>query len=230
MLKRFFRDLGILAAFCMLFWGFVSGINLLGKESGNVVESEVSAVRELADRSLARKDYQSAIEPLIEQTQQDEFNSHAWFRLGQCYWQLWKDAKQPYLATDAPPPSPEMLQQQTELAEKALKALHVAADYPRYRVSSLFMSAALNAQHNKFDKALSQLEATLEFKNEVRDYRFINSEYFNPIKYDPRFFEVKKAFERENRYYRARQYRREGDKLRSMIRDTRRRSRAKKPN
>ena len=76
---RLIRDLGILVLFCIGFFLVTRAINLLGEERQETVQVEFSEARRMADRQITRKDFQSAIGFLTKLTDEDEFNSHAWF-------------------------------------------------------------------------------------------------------------------------------------------------------
>ena len=175
---RLIRDLGILVLFCIGFFLVTRAINLLGEERQETVQVEFSEARRMADRQITRKDFQSAIGFLTKLTDEDEFNSHAWFRLGNCYTSLYERSKKPSLA-DPTPYSEESRSRQKQLAAQAIAAYMHIVDYPRYRIPAIQRAAAVHILEEDNDAALDVLEMITEFKSEVQNPYFLTRDPFS---------------------------------------------------
>ncbi len=191
--KRLIRDFGILGLFCVGFFLVTRAINLLGEENLEPVQVEFSETRRMADRQFTRKDYRSAIRFLSKLTNEDEFNSHAWYKLGDCYASLYDQSKRPSLA-DPTPYSEDNQKKQKELADKAIAAYSHVIDYPRYRSPAMIRIAAIHTLERNNDAALDILEQLLSFKSENQTPYFIQREPFLSLANEPRYIAIKKEF------------------------------------
>jgi tetratricopeptide (TPR) repeat protein len=204
--KRYFRDAGILALFCIGFFLITKSIDLLGEDKQEPVQVEFSEARRMADRNVNRRDFTAAVRFLTELTEEDEFNSHAWSRLGDCYANLYEQSKRPSLA-DPTPYSEDSRLKQKELADKAIAAYEHVIDFPRYRINAIQRIAVLHILEGNNDAALDILESAVEFKSEISNPHFIQREPFVVLAGDPRYEALKKVLppeqRRDNRYRRA---------------------------
>ena len=208
--KRLIRDIGILILFCAGFFLCTQAINLLGEENPEPVQVEFSEARRMADRHVIRKDYKAAIGFLTKLTEEDEFNSHAWFRLGICYSSLYALSKKPSIA-DPTPYSEESLAHQKELADNAVEALSHVVDYPRYRIAAIQRIASIHVQEGNNEAALDVLEKATEFETEIQNPYFIRREPFLALSDEPRYKKISDSLWRNApNYHRQRRSNRRG--------------------
>lgn len=204
--RRVIRDLGILSLFCIGFFLVTRVINLLGEEHVEPVQVEFSEARRMADREINSKNYNAAIRFLTQLTQEDEFNSHAWYRMGWCYLALYEQSKKPSLA-DPTPYSRESRLKQREFAEKSVAAFTHVIDYPRYRSTAMLQIAAFHVLEGQPDAAFDMLNRVVEFKAEIPNPDFILRDPFTALAGDPRYENIKTELLRNapknNRYRRG---------------------------
>ena len=208
--NRLIRDVGILILFCAGFFLCTQAINLLGEERVEPVQIEFSEARRMADRHVIRKDYKAAIGFLTKLTDEDEFNSHAWFRLGLCYSSLYSLSKKPSIA-DPAPYTEDSRAYQKELADNAVEALMHVIDYPRYRIPAMQRIASIHVQEGNNEAALDMLEKATEFETEIQNPHFIRRDPFLALADEPRYKKINAALWRNApNYHRQRRSNRRG--------------------
>jgi len=159
--KRFFRDTGILLAFCGAFYLLIVLVGRLDGDSGSD-SSEFSPVRKRADKYVAKKDWGSAIKEYEKLIEQDPYNGHAWYRLGSLLLRTRTDAmfelsslEEEGAGTRAANDASKRIENSSARAYEVLSEL---TRFARYRRDALIQLAILECDRGEHDAALDYLE------------------------------------------------------------------------
>ena len=163
--KRFRRDIGVLVCFCGVFYLLTLFVGRLDTTPGE--ETDFSSARKRADVSLQARDWPAASADYKVLAQQDPFNGPAWYRCANSY----SNQRNILLARlkdlrDSNGPEKEIAAVKEEIKTVSAQARGVylkAKEFARFRRSSLFMLAAIDAYEGRNDDALDFLE---EFVNQ----------------------------------------------------------------
>ena len=137
-IKKIVRDLLILVVFCGLFYGLTKGIDFVGENPVAQTEvSEFSPARIAADDAVSRGRWEDAIVELEKLIEDDPYNGHAWYTLGEQHASLVYHYRRNHRKAMNSGRSQERLDMYVELIEKhtapAIEAFERAMDFARFR-------------------------------------------------------------------------------------------------
>jgi tetratricopeptide (TPR) repeat protein len=162
--KRFFRDTGILLAFCGAFYVLILLVGGLDGETSSDA-NEFSPMRVSAEKFADKKDWGSAIKEFEKLTEADPQNGYAWKRLGLLILKTRRDALYEEGELDS-----NQLQSATateiskRIENNTLRAINVMDElskFARHRPYALLQLAVLETYRNNHDEALDHLEEFL---------------------------------------------------------------------
>ncbi|MDA8563390.1 tetratricopeptide repeat protein [Mariniblastus sp.] len=167
--KRWYRDLGGLAAFLLIFYATVVWTSGLGEDepSSDVNASQMTKARKYSDAAWRRRDYSDAMVHLQDQLDLDPHNSHARFRLARCYHQqLISVHAQMYGFRGNKISDPKQIKslelKLKELGDQAAQLYQRCTRSHRYRGESLRSLSVLSGLRKDRAGALSALERFLD--------------------------------------------------------------------
>ena len=171
-MRRFFRDAGILLAFCGAFYFLTIFVSRLDGDSGN--ETDFSRARKRADLHFQRKDWNSAAVEFRKLTTQDPYDGHAWFNYANCFLSLRDDAIRKLNGlTGETNPDPDEIEAAKEEVRynigQAYKALLKVREFARYRAMALLRLAAIATGRNDYSDAVDFLEVFIDEGNYTPD-------------------------------------------------------------
>ncbi len=161
-LKRFFRDTGILLAFCGAFYLLTVLVNRLEGDAESDA-SDYSPARKRANVLVINKDWPSARIEFQKLMEQDPLNGYAWDGYASCLWEIRRSAIQDWNELSRSKPlsaelSDERDQQIADLDNQTRQALLKVRKFARYRYSALLRLAALECDQGNYDDAMDFLE------------------------------------------------------------------------
>ena len=160
-MKRFFRDTGILLAFCGAFYVLILMVGGLDGDS-NTDASEFSPLRIRADRFEDKNDWGSAIIEFEKLTEVDPYNGYAWNRLGSLLLKTKRDAIGQWDELDSnqreSTAAIEISKRIEETTNRTAGVFDELSKFARYRPYALLQLAVLECDRNNHDEALDKLE------------------------------------------------------------------------
>lgn len=161
-MKRFFRDTGILLAFCGAFYLLTVLVSRLEGDSATDA-TDFSPVRKRANRLVNNKDWPAAKVEFKKLTEQDPLNGFAWDGYATCLWETRRVAINELhdLAKSNSTQSgyKNVLDQQiADLNDQTREVLLRVKKFARYRYSALLRLAALECDRGNYDEAMDFLE------------------------------------------------------------------------
>ena len=158
--RRFFRDIGILICFCGVFFlmtSFVGGLDGTAEEG-----SDFSSARKQADVSQQSRDWPTAASDYKTLAELDPFNGPAWYRCANSL----SNQRNVLLSRLKEDREKSALEKEIAVLQQEIKAISAEAreaylkskEFARFRRSSLFMLAAIDAYDGNNDDALDFLE------------------------------------------------------------------------
>ena len=160
-MKRFFRDTGILLAFCGAFYLLTVLVSRIEGES-TTDATDFSPVRKRANVLFYDKDWPAAQIEFKKLTEQDPFNGYAWDGYSRCLWEVRRAAIVDLVKlAGTNPPSSENIELDPKIAgltEQTTEVLLNVKKFARYRSSALLRLAALECDRGNYDEAMDFLE------------------------------------------------------------------------
>jgi tetratricopeptide (TPR) repeat protein len=161
-LRKFFRDIGILLAFCGAFYLLTVMVNRLEGDS-NTDATDFSPARKRANLLVNSKDWSAASIEFKKLTEQDPFNGYAWEGYSTSLWEIRRSSinelknltRSNALDTEK---ENELDRQIAELNDQIRQVLLQVKKFARYRYSALLRLAALECERGNYDEAMDFLE------------------------------------------------------------------------
>jgi tetratricopeptide (TPR) repeat protein len=167
-LNRFFRDAGVLLAFCGAFYFLTV---LVGRLDGDPTsdESDFSPARKRADVMVQRKDWKAASIEFKTLTEQDPFDGHAWYQYGSSFIHVRRAAMQQLVYLQQNEENENAIAQLKEEirinGDKAYEILLKTKEFARYRENSLLRLAVIETYRENNDQAMDFLEEYVDDGN-----------------------------------------------------------------
>lgn len=168
--KRWYRELGGLAAFLLIFFATVAWTNGLAedKESSDVNASQMTKARLYSESALRRGDFSDASVHLKDLLKADPHNSHARFQLAECYHQQFlrvyfrmHDFEGNRIESSDPAQSKALESKLAELADQQAVLYRRCTKSHRYREDSLRQLGVLAGLRKDEKETLAALERFL---------------------------------------------------------------------
>jgi len=168
--KRWYRELGGLAAFLLIFFATVVWTNGLSEdeESSDVNASQMTKARLYSEAALRRGDFSDASVHLKDLLKADPHNSHARFQLAECYHQQFLrvyfrlyDFEGNRIESSDPAQSKSLESKLAELADQATALYRRCTKSHRYRGDSLLHLGVLSGVREDRKETIAALERFL---------------------------------------------------------------------
>jgi hypothetical protein len=169
-IKRWYRELGGLAAFLLIFFATVAWTSGFGEDedSADVNVSQMTKARRYSDAAWRRRDYSDASVHLQDQLNADPYNSHARFRLARCYHEKFLnlhsqlyDNRRNELTTVGEKQFKSMESELEKLGDQAVQLYQRCTQSHRYRGDALLCLSVLSGLRKEREKALASLDRYL---------------------------------------------------------------------
>lgn len=168
--KRWYRELGGLAVFLLIFYATVVWTNGLtdDEESSDVNAAQMSKSRLYSEAALRRGDFSDASVHLKDLLESDPHNSHARYQLAECYHQQFvriylrlHDRGGNRITIDDPSQLESLELELKELADQATELYRRCTRSHRYRGDALLHMSVLSGLRKDREEALAPLERFL---------------------------------------------------------------------
>lgn len=166
--QRWYRELGGLAAFLLILYGAVAWTNrsIGDGESSDVNASQMTKARLYSDSAWRRGNFANATVHLNDLLVADPHNSHARFKLAECYYRQFTDVyfrlNDSRLDQIADPTRMESMESTLkELGDQAVELYRRCTKSHRYRGEALFHLAILSGMRKEREEALGALDRFL---------------------------------------------------------------------
>ncbi len=157
----------LLLVFCASFYGLIRAVDLFGNESSGQTEAtEYSPARLSVDEALSEERWADAVGPLGEMLEADPFDGTAWYRLGNCHYNLWRIYSYSWKALKDRGEDAERIEDFKQLANDhlylAIDPLERAVDFASKRNAARIRLAGVLANVGRKDEACRLIKARLD--------------------------------------------------------------------
>ena len=166
-MRRFFRDTGILLAFCGTFYLLTVLVSRMEGDSSSD-DSDFSLARKRANILVHKKDWPAAKVEFKKLTEQDPLNGYAWDSYATCIWEIRRTAMiavEANLVVSNPKAvekEQELQQQVADLDDQARVAYMRLKKFARYRRLALVRLAIVESDRGNYEEAMDFIEEFVE--------------------------------------------------------------------
>lgn len=176
--RRFFRDAGVLFAFCGAFYLLITFVNRLDGET-EIEGTDFSIAREQADQFSKQQKWDSAAEEYRLLTIQDPYNGYAWERYASSFYTMrftaLKELESLESSGESDKAKLDAVRQRIKLnGDQAYKIFSKVREFARFRGGALLRMAVIDTQRENETRALELLQ---EFVDNGHNTQFGLDEY-----------------------------------------------------
>lgn len=171
-LRRLFRDVAVLVAFCGAFYLLITFVSRLDGETSEEI-TDFSVAREQADTLAKAKDWNAAAEEYRKLTIEDPFNGYAWERYAASYYTMRFAALKELEALEKTDEQDraKIEDVRSRIAmngDKSYEILKKVREFARFRGGALLRMAVIDTHRENYEHSLDLLQEFVDNGNNTQ--------------------------------------------------------------